>query len=337
MLLTHWKDGLLLGAALVLGSWGVADLGQPAQASAGAKIVQRGPNHPNGEGLFVNFTGTYALYNKPGDLPGAKVVRHKRQLLKLNASTKSQQTFMFCQEARSNHGTVYYRVRTQDHTISGWIYAGKITDSNRGLIYREDGQPAGGVTAFFLSKPAKLTSEEATGFYRFKTPTDYAPGGRSPFAGPTWVRSLGVKSTANTPVVAQAHATYIVTSAVTLTREGTRWLHIVSLTGADEAYDGYVQASALRRLPAVKPAKGITVKVMAADVAQPLKTLVVPYVANNKGRGLPGMDLGALSAYAGLPVGYTVGTRAGAGFGGQDVSQVLRGATVTLHVKSTDD
>ncbi|KID43469.1 hypothetical protein [Levilactobacillus brevis] len=143
------KNSLYLGLA-VLSLGAVATVSTTANAASKAKVTSDVTLKTAAESRNVEATGTNALYSKPGTVRGAKRVASKTTMKKMANSKKSADYFRAYRVAKTNRGTVYYKVVSMDGKYRGYIYGGKDIKAFAGGIKSAD-------TTTTASMPAKTT------------------------------------------------------------------------------------------------------------------------------------------------------------------------------------
>lgn len=281
----------------------------------------------------VTFTGTNALYTKPGTVKGAKVVATTTTAKNLNKSTSSRYNFRAYRVAKTNRGSIYYKVVSYNGAYRGWVYGGK-----------SDTAFAGGLTSYDTFKEGTLTADQKTGTYKLANPGKTAAG--LTYKQPAWTQYKIGKTIADT--TAYKDATFSVDKVGTRTREGDTWVHVVNQNTADTKADGWILLSNLTQTNAfneqsqvkvvVKDTHGNTVKEFnyTAPSAKGKDSNVTSdfYTTTNTGTDFNK----TFSDYLGQQVsgtGYTVS-------GKDSVNQlnangkVLTGSTLTLVAKKGD-
>ena len=166
----------------------------------------------------VTFTGTSALYSKPGTVKGAKVVATTTTVKRLAASKNGQDNVRAYRVATTNRGSVYYKVVSFDKQYRGWVYGGKSTSAF-----------AGGVASYATTKDA--TAPASTNTYKLNSTSTTA--NTTLFKAPAWTQyKVGRAKDASGKVItstdAYKDATFTVSKAVTTSREGDVWYQINS-------------------------------------------------------------------------------------------------------------
>lgn len=301
---------------------------QPACAKSPIKITKMSYNLKQ-SGNYVSFTGNNALYTKAAPLKGAKVVKTKQQLLELNQSKAGQDTFMYLRSAYTNHHTVYYKVMSFDRKIKGWIYAGKTSDIQSGLVhYAKDKKTVvGGINSFETLQNSPLNDLEKNEFYHLKYPGSKNNGSELLYQLPFWCGPDGKTKPNMKSTIKYRHDVFIIENAMTRTREGDRWLVIHDLSNTNIV--GYIKDGSLIPMHSVPATEGITVNYVDKATNRPVKSVIVPFAKSPKQAG---MNLKtSFFDYNGLPDGYTADDDS-LGFKGNSATNAIKGATLNYFI-----
>ncbi|WP_143463782.1 hypothetical protein [Levilactobacillus enshiensis] len=322
------KNLLLIGVAI--GGVGVLTTSQPAQAKSYAKVTKYGYNYKE-SATYFSFTGNYALYTKPGTIKGAKLVKSKKQLLALNASKTGEKTFMWRRKATTNRGAVYYKVETFDHSIKGWIYAGKTKQHSLGMIYykKTAAKPAGGVQFFSSLTDSALTTEETTHFYRLTTPGTVDDGTQLLYTLPFWAGFDGKTQPNKKSTVANKNDVFVIDNAKTRVREGDRW--VVAYDVNRPGIGGYIKESGLTAIPTPKASEGVTINYRDTKTDKLISSFVLPVLGGAKTTDV--VDINNFQ----IPAGYVSDTESMTskiklGFANQSTKNVKVGSQLNYYV-----
>lgn len=243
------KKSLYLGlAALSFAS--VAAVSTTASAKSAAKVTSDKVLTTDATKRNVNLTGTNAIYSKPGTVKGAKVVATTTTAKNLNKSTTSRENFRAYRVAKTNRGSIYYKVVSYNKVYRGWVYGGKSATAF-----------AGGLTSYDTFKEGTLTADQKTGTYKLANPGKTAAG--LTYKQPAWTQYKIGKTIADT--TAYKDATFSVDKIGTRTREGDTWVHVVNQNTADTKADGWILLSNLTQTNAMNEATQVKVNVKSTD------------------------------------------------------------------------
>lgn len=243
------KKSLYLGlAALSFAS--VAAVSTTASAKSAAKVTSDKVLTTDATKRNVNLTGTNAIYTKPGTVKGAKVVATTTTAKNLNKSTTSRENFRAYRVAKTNRGSIYYKVVSYNKVYRGWVYGGKSADTF-----------AGGLTSYDTFKEGTLTADQKSGTYKLTNPGKTEAG--LTYKQPAWTQYKIGKTMADT--TAYKDATFSVDKVGTRTREGDTWVHVVNQNTADTKADGWILLSNLTQTNAFNEQSQIKVNIKDTD------------------------------------------------------------------------
>lgn len=318
------KKSLYLGlAALSFVAAGAAAT-TTANAATAAKVTSNTTLTTDATTRNVTFTGSNALYTKAGTLKGAKVVATTTTLKKLAASKSGQDNFRAYRVAKTNRGSVYYKVVSFDGDYRGWVYGGKSTSAF-----------AGGVTSYDTTKDATIPSTLSTTAYYTLTKTDANTndGTTTTYKAPSWSQyKLG-----RTMKDASAYKSDLlqVSKAATTSREGDTWVYVTDITSGK--LTGWVKASALTLSSTVPASEGVTINFVNFATNEKVSSTVLPFIEDVKGsttttNGTTTTTTSTMNlTTAGrvtVPAGYT---KHGDGFS-VDATKATKGSTFTYYV-----
>lgn len=215
---SSFAKSIYFGAA-VLGLAGLsAFTTTTASAKSAAKVTSSKGLTTDATTRNVTFTGTNALYSKPGTVKGAKVVATTTTAKRMAASKNGQDNVRAYRVATTNRGSVYYKVVSFDKQYRGWVYGGKSTSAF-----------AGGVASYATTKNA--TAPASTNTYKLNSTSTTA--NTTLFKAPAWTQyKVGRAKDASGKVITSTDvykdATFTVSKAVTTSREGDVWYQINS-------------------------------------------------------------------------------------------------------------
>lgn len=316
------KKSLYLGlAALSFAS--VAAVSTTASAKSAAKVTSDKVLTTDATKRNVTFTGTNALYTKPGTVKGAKVVATTTTLKRLAASKNGQDNVRAYRVATTNRGSVYYKVVTFDRAYRGWIYGGKATDKF-----------AGGINSFATTTEAKVPSTlNTTSYYTLaKTDASVNDGTTTTYKAPAWSQyKIG-----RTMKDASAYKTNLLqVSKAATTREGDTWVYVTDVTNGK--LTGWVKASALKASAAVPASEGVTINYMDKATGKVVSSHVVPFKADNPAYANPTMNIytdgnpANKELHNNIPAGYSVAS--GNAWGNSTLaSKATKGSTLVFYV-----
>ncbi|MEE8824512.1 S-layer protein precursor [Lentilactobacillus sunkii] len=272
------KKSLLLGIA-ALGALTVAGSANAtlANAKSYAKVVSNTKLTTPSTLRNVNFTGGSALYTKAGTLKGAKKVANQSTLMSLANSNISQNNVRAYQVAKTNRGSVYYKVVTFNGQYRGWIYGGKSVSSF-----------AGGLTNYttfdnqFLST---LTTAQQNATYKIANPGVTNDGKTVTYKEPAWTQyKVGRAITDSSPY---ANSQFKIDKVGTRTREKDQWVHIVDTTNANSPANGWILFSGLT--PTSTPVAPVADNAIRINLVDPSNNSTVvktfDYVRNGAAKG----------------------------------------------------
>lgn len=272
------KNSLLLGIASV-GILTVAGSANATSANAKsyAKVVSNTKLTSAPALRNVNFTGGSALYTKAGTLKGAKKVANQSTLMSVANSNTSQNNVRAYQVAKTNRGSVYYKVVTFNGQYRGWIYGGKSVSNF-----------AGGLTNYttfnnqFLST---LTTAQQNATYKIANPGVTNDGKTVTYKEPAWTQyKVGRAITDSTPY---ANSQFKIDKVGTRTREKDQWVHIVDTTNSNSPANGWILFSGLT--PTTTPTAPVADNAIRINLVDPSNNSTVvktfDYVRNGATKG----------------------------------------------------
>lgn len=215
------KKSLYLGLAAV--SFVAVAGTTSANASAkAAKTVSNVTMTTPAASRNVNLTGTNAIYSKPGTTKGAQVVATTTTASKIKDSKSGTNNFRAYRVAKTDRGSVYYKVVSFDGHYRGYIYGGK-----------SDSAFAGGLVAYPTTKDA--TAPAASDVYSLNAATSTTANTLF-FKEPAWtnykVGRAKVDGKVLTTTDAYKDAKFTFNKAATTSREGQTWYQIASVNGS---------------------------------------------------------------------------------------------------------
>ncbi|MDN6653746.1 MAG: S-layer family protein, partial [Lactobacillus sp.] len=244
---SSFAKSIYVGAA-VLGLAGLSAVTTTTASakSSAAKVTSSKALTTDATTRNVTFTGTNALYSKPGTVKGAKVVATTTTAKNLNKSTTSRENFRAYRVAKTNRGSIYYKVVSYNKAYRGWVYGGK-----------SDTAFAGGLTSYDTFKEGTLTADQKSGNYKLANPGKTKAG--LTYKQPAWTQYKIGKTIADT--TAYKDATFSVDKVGTRTREGDTWVHVVNQNTADTKADGWILLSNLTQTNAFNEASQVKVNI----------------------------------------------------------------------------
>lgn len=244
---SSFAKSIYFGAA-VLGLAGLSAVTTTTASakSSAAKVTSSKALTTDANTRNVTFTGTNALYSKPGTVKGAKVVATTTTAKNLNKSTTSHENFRAYRVAKTNRGSIYYKVVSYNKAYRGWVYGGK-----------SDTAFAGGLTSYDTFKEGTLTADQKSGNYKLANPGKTKAG--LTYKQPAWTQYKIGKTIADT--TAYKDATFSVDKVGTRTREGDTWVHVVNKNTADTKADGWILLSNLTQTNAFNEASQVKVNI----------------------------------------------------------------------------
>lgn len=265
----------------------------------------------------VTFTGTNALYSKPGTVKGAKVVATTTTAKRLAASKNGQDNVRAYRVATTNRGSVYYKVVTFDGAYRGWIYGGKATDKF-----------AGGINSFATTTEAKVPSTlNTTSYYTLaKTDASVNDGTTTTYKAPAWSQY----KVGRTMKDASAYKTNLLqVSKAATTRDGATWVYVTDVTS--NKLTGWVKASALKASADVPASEGVTINYTDKATGKVVSSKVIKFTADNPALANPTMNLKDNRDANNAPVGYSVDTNSG--WGSEDAAKAAtKGSSLVYYV-----
>lgn len=244
---SSFAKSIYVGAA-VLGLAGLSAVTTTTASakSSAAKVTSSKALTTDATTRNVTFTGTNALYSKPGTVKGAKVVATTTTAKNLSKSTTSHENFRAYRVAKTNRGSIYYKVVSYNKAYRGWVYGGK-----------SDTAFAGGLTSYDTFKEGTLTADQKSGTYKLANPGKTKAG--LTYKQPAWTQYKIGKTIADT--TAYKDATFSVDKVGTRTREGDTWVHVVNQNTADTKADGWILLSNLTQTNAFNAASQVKVNI----------------------------------------------------------------------------
>lgn len=323
---SSFAKSIYVGAA-VLGLVGLSAVTTTTTASAksAAKVTSSKALTTDATTRNVTFTGTNALYSKPGTVKGAKVVATTTTVKRLAASKKGQDNVRAYRVATTNRGSVYYKVVSFDKQYRGWVYGGKSTSAF-----------AGGLKSFATTTAAKIPSTlNTTSYYTLaKTDANVNDGTTTTYKAPAWSQyKIG-----RTMKDASAYKTNLLqVSKAATTREGDTWVYVTDVTNGK--LTGWVKASALKASAAVPASEGVTINYMDKATGKVVSKQVLPFKAKNSKLANPTMDVTARDAsnghsapFNGMPKGYHALTGDNSWGSTTQATDATKGSTVVFYV-----
>ncbi|NLR10644.1 S-layer protein [Lactobacillus sp. HBUAS51381] len=240
------KKSLYLGLA-ALSFVSVAAVSTTASAKSAAKVTSDKVMTSDATTRNINLTGKNAIYSKPGTVKGAKVIATTTTAKNLKNSTTSHKNFRAYRVAKTNRGSIYYKVVSYDKAYRGWVYGGKSAS-----------EFAGGTAAYTTFKEGTLTADQKNGNYKITNPGKTTDG--LTYKQPAWTQYKIGKTIADT--TAYKDATFSVDKVGTRTREGDTWVHVVNQNTADTKADGWILLSNLTQTNALNEATQVKVNIV---------------------------------------------------------------------------
>jgi len=320
------KKSLYLGLA-ALSFVSVAAVSTTASAKSAAKVTSDKVLTSDATKRNINLTGTNAIYSKPGTVKGAKVVATTTTAKNLKNDKTSQKNFRAYRVAKTNRGSIYYKIVSYDKQYRGWVYGGKSAS-----------EFAGGTAAYTTFKEGTLTADQQAGAYKITNAGKTTDG--LTYKQPAWTQYKIGKTMADT--TAYKDSIFTIDKVGTRTREGDTWVHIINQNTADTKADGWILASNLTNTKALNEAS--QVKVVVKDLnGNTLKSF-------NYTTGVTGVGTDATTnLYTASPVDFTTAfsneiqsnlTGTGYSVDGKGAynqyAKVVNGQTVTLYAKQGD-
>ncbi|MFT8908768.1 MAG: hypothetical protein ABF908_08000 [Lentilactobacillus diolivorans] len=180
----------------------------------------------------VNFTGSSALYNKAGTLKGARKVASTSRLSRLAGTQSSTDNVRAYRVARTNRGSIYYKVVTFNGNYRGWIYGGKSTADF-----------GGGVRQYDTFQTGALSDAQKNGTFTIANPGTTNDGKTVTYKQPAWTQyKVGRQITDSSPLKG---ATFKIDQVGTRTRENDQWVHITATDTSKSAANGWILFSGL--------------------------------------------------------------------------------------------
>lgn len=321
---SSFAKSIYVGAA-VLGLAGLSAVTTTTASakSSAAKVTSSKALTTDATTRNVTFTGTNALYSKPGTVKGAKVVATTTTVKRLAASKKGQDNVRAYRVATTNRGSVYYKVVTFDGAYRGWIYGGK-----------SDAKFAGGVASYATTTDAKVPSTLSTSSYYTLAKTDATvnDGTTTTYKAPAWSQY----KVGRTMKDASAYKTNLLqVSKAATTREGDTWVYVTDVTNGK--LTGWVKASALKASADVPASEGVTINYTDKATGKVVLSHVIPFKADNPALANPTMDIytdknaANKELHNNMPAGYSVAS--GNAWGDSTLaSKATKGSTLVFYV-----
>lgn len=227
------KRSLFISAA-ALGFFAVTGIsnGQTVSAKTYAKVKSNQTLSMNPSDRNVNFTGSSVLYTKASTLKGAKLVASASQLSSFANSNSSDHNVRAYRIAKTNRGSIYYKVVTFNGLYRGWIYGGK---SNADF--------GGGLKGYNTLTPAALTTDQKNGIFKIANPGNANDGKTVTYKEPSWTQYKVGRQILDSS--AYAGKTFTIDQAANRTREGDLWVHITATDSGNSAANGWILYSGL--------------------------------------------------------------------------------------------
>lgn len=291
--------------------------------SSAVKVTSSKPLTTDATTRNVTFTGTNALYTKPGTVKGAKVVATTTTVKRLAASKNGQDNVRAYRVATTNRGSVYYKVVTFDGAYRGWIYGGK-----------SDAKFDGGINTFATTNDAKVPSTLSTSSYYTLASTDAKvnDGTTTTYVAPAWSQY----KVGRTMKDASAYKTNLLqVSKAATTRDGATWVYVTDVTNGK--LNGWVKASALKASTDVPASEGVTINYTDKATGKVVSSHVVPFKADNSALANPTMNIytdgnaANKELHDNMPAGYSVAS--GDAWGDDALaSKATKGSTLVFYV-----
>ncbi|WP_125580917.1 hypothetical protein [Levilactobacillus cerevisiae] len=221
-----------------------------------AQSVKSGYTAISGKGYNVATTGTNALYTKPGNMRGAKLVASKAKLKSFGSYSKSDaaayvfhnknnrdkgSTYYFYVYGyqTTNSGSVYYKMVSQNGKYRGYIYGGKKVGKITGGIKKVQTTKKVNIPSYFsgdvgIATPGKLWNVVPYTAYKTKL--------------------LG-KMTSGESTTIPHLAKFKIDSAAERTRERDTYYHVIAQDNS--ALTGWVNAKYVRKYVEIQNNWGI--------------------------------------------------------------------------------
>ncbi|WP_054762311.1 hypothetical protein [Secundilactobacillus collinoides] len=286
-----------------------------ADAASYAKVTSNSLLKTDATTRNVAPNGTNALYTKAGTLKGAKLVATKTTMANLAKSKSSKNYFRAYQVAKTNRGSVYYKIVSFDGKYRGWIYGGKSTTAF-----------GGGIASANTTKTATTPT----------TTTGYT------------IKNVKSNTIWNNPVYTQYKAskinmsaykstdTFTVSAAETKTREGSLYYKVTD--DQTPSITGWIYAKGL-----AQDTNSVTVNYVDIATTKSVGTLNLPFSTYASSATAASTNLTSGTAFTailkGIPTGYVANdtdNNSSASFANlTDAAAAKSGSTVNFYVKSS--
>lgn len=296
---------LYLGlAALSFGA--VATMSTTASAKSKAKIVSTQNLKTDATTRNVAVTGSNAIYSKPGTVKGARVVASKSKVKKLAASKKSADYFRAYAVAKTNKGSVYFKVVAMNGKYRGYVYGGKDVNTF-----------AGGLKSVETLTPATMPTDTIATFAQ--------PGkGNVTWSAPKYTQYKASKNVKDTTPFAKDQLK--ITKAATKTREGSLYYYVED--AKNPSINGWIYSGALKLVTSQDLAaqNGVTLTYINKTNVTTVASKVVALPKTAKDDTMTNADVAKAAQDAtNLPAGYTYAELA-------STADVKKGGSMVVYV-----